>query len=253
VTNDTPSPSLDAAPRRSLARWIFLALVLLVIAGFYAFGLNEYFQWDHIRANLNDWKAQAAEHLLLALLVYFLIYVAVTALSLPAASLVSLVGGALFGRWLGTAVVSIASTVGATLAFLGSRYLLRDWVQSRFGHRLAALNRGVEKDGAFYLLTLRLVPLFPFWLINLGMGPTPIRVWTYIWVSWVGMLLGTFLYVNAGTELAKLLATRESPKGLLSPTLLGSLVLLGVAPLVVRKVMQWVSRDGSTGDTSSAS
>lgn len=232
-------------PPRGYARWFFVAVVLLVIVSFYAFGLNEYFQWDRIRANLDGWKAQVDEHLLLAVIVYFLIYVAMTALSLPAASLVSLVGGALFGRWLGTAVVSIASTAGATLAFLGSRYLLRDWVQSRFGNRLAALNRGVEKDGAFYLLTLRLVPLFPFWLINLGMGPTPIRVWTYIWVSWVGMLLGTFLYVNVGTGLA----TLESPKGLLSPTMLGSLALLGIVPLVVRKVMQRVSRDGSRDDS----
>lgn len=245
MANDSPSPPPGAPPRRSYSRWFFLALVLLAIVGFYTFGLNEYFQWDRIRANLDGWKAQVAEHLLLAVVIYFLIYVAVTALSLPAASLVTLVGGALFGRWLGTAVVSIASTTGATFAFLGSRYLLRDWVQRRFGNRLAALNHGVEKDGAFYLLTLRLVPLFPFWLINLGMGLTPIRVWTYAWVSWVGMLLGTFLYVNVGTGLA----TLESPKGLLSPTVLGSLALLGIVPLVVRKVMQRVSRDGSRGDS----
>ena len=183
--------------------------------------------------------------MLLAVLVYFFIYVAVTALSLPAASLVTLVGGALFGRWLGTAVVSLASTLGATLAFLGSRYLLRDWVQGRFGNRLAAINRGVEKDGAFYLLTLRLVPLVPFWLVNLGMGLTPIGLWTYVCVSWIGMLLGTFLYVNVGTELA----TLESPKGLLSPTMLGSLALLGIVPLIVRKLTQsWTSRREPRGD-----
>jgi uncharacterized membrane protein YdjX (TVP38/TMEM64 family) len=225
-------------PRRSYLRWILLGGIVLVVVGFYALGLNEYFQWDQVRANLDGWEAQVKANFWLAVAVYFLIYVAVTAFSLPAASLVTLVGGALFGRWFGTAVVSVASTVGATFAFLGSRYLLRDWVQARFGKRLAALNRGVEKDGAFYLLTLRLVPLFPFWLVNLGMGPTPIRLWTYIWVSWVGMLLGTFLYVNAGTELA----TLDSPKGLLSPTVIGSLVLLGVVPLVVRKVMQRWSR-----------
>lgn len=235
---EEPASPPPAPPRRSYARWILVAVVLLAIVGFYAFGLNEYFQWAQIRANLDGWQAQVDANLFLAVVVYFCIYVAVTALSLPAASLVTLVGGALFGRWLGTAVVSLASTLGATLAFLGSRYLLRDWVQARFGPHLAALNRGVEKDGAFYLLTLRLVPLFPFWLVNLGMGPTPIRVWTYMWVSWVGMLLGTFLYVNAGTELA----TLESPKGLLSPTVLGSLVLLGVMPLLVRKLMQGWSR-----------
>jgi uncharacterized membrane protein YdjX (TVP38/TMEM64 family) len=238
-----PPPPPPAPPRRSYARWILLAAVVLAIAGFYALGLNEYFRWDRIRANLNGWQAQVDANLLLAVAVYFLIYVAVTAFSLPAASIVTLVGGALFGRWLGTAVVSVASTLGATLAFLGSRYLLRDWVQNRFGQHLAALNRGVEKDGAFYLLTLRLVPLFPFWLVNLGMGPTPIGIWTYTWVSWIGMLLGTFLYVNAGTELA----TLESPKGLLSPTVLGSLALLGLAPLVVRKLMQWWSRGREHG------
>lgn len=229
-----PPPPPPPPPRRGYARWIVLAVFLLAVVCFYALGLNEYLQWDRIRANLDGWKAQVDDNLLLAVLVYFLIYVAVTAFSLPAASLVTLVGGALFGRWLGTAIVSLASTLGATLAFLGSRYLLRDWVQGRFGNRLAALNRGVEKDGAFYLLTLRLVPLVPFWLVNLGMGPTPIRLWTYVWVSWIGMLLGTFLYVNAGTELA----TLESPKGLLSPTVLASLALLGIVPLIVRKVMQ---------------
>lgn len=232
-SGESVEPTPPPAPSRNVGRLIILAVFLGGVISFYAFGWNQYFQWDQIRVNLDRWQEQVDENLALALLVYFVVYVLVTALSLPAASLLTLVGGALFGRWFGTAVVSLASTLGATLAFLGSRYLLRDWVQSRFGARLAPINRGLERDGAFYLLTLRLVPAVPFFLINLGMGLTPIRLWTYVFVSWIGMLLGTFLYVNAGTALA----TLESPKGLLSPTVLGSLVLLGIVPLVVRKLM----------------
>ena len=147
----------------------------------------------------------------------------------------TLVAGALFGRWLGTAVVSLASTVGATGAFLMSRYLLRDWVQARFGERLRSINRGVEIEGGFYLFTLRLVPVVPFFVVNLGMGLTPIRVGTYAVVSWAGMLLGTFLYVNAGTALANV----DSPSEVLSPKVLSSLALLGVAPLLFRKLVDW--------------
>ena len=154
-----------------------------------------------------------------------------------------MVAGALFGRWVGTGVVSIASTLGATLAFLGSRYVLRDWVQRRFADRLGQINQGIERDGAYYLFTLRLVPVVPFFLINLGMGLTPIRVTTFAGVSWLGMLMGTFLYVNAGTELA----TFDSPADFLSWKVLGSLALLGVVPLAVRKLIQWKVRWRTVG------
>ena len=164
-----------------------------------------------------------------------MVYVAVTALSLPAAVPLTLVGGALFGRWLGTGVVSLASTLGATLAFLMSRYLLRDWVQAKFGDRLASINRGVERDGGFYLFTLRLVPAVPFFVVNLGMGLTPIRVGTFAFVSWAGMLLGTFLYVNAGTALGSV----DKPSEVLSAKVIISLALLGIAPLLVRKLVEW--------------
>src|SRR5262249_50072969 len=157
-------------------------------------------------------RAQVDEHLLLAVLIFFLVYVAMTALSLPAAAVLTVLAGALFGRWLGTGVVSLASTLGATLAFLSSRYLFRDWVQRRYPDRLRPINEGVAKDGAFSLFTLRLVPVVPFFLINLGMGLTPMRVTTFALVSWLGMLLGTFLYVNAGTALASI----DSPKDILS-------------------------------------
>jgi pyruvate/2-oxoglutarate dehydrogenase complex dihydrolipoamide dehydrogenase (E3) component/uncharacterized membrane protein YdjX (TVP38/TMEM64 family) len=165
--------------------------------------------------------------------IYFLIYIAVTALSLPGAVIMTLAGGALFGLWTGLLLVSFASSIGATLAFLASRFLLRDWVQDRFGNRLAAINAGMAKDGAFYLFTLRLVPVFPFFIINLVMGLTPIKTRTFYWVSQVGMLAGTAVYVNAGTQLAQL----EGLSGILSPGLLGSFVLLGIFPLLAKKLV----------------
>jgi pyruvate/2-oxoglutarate dehydrogenase complex dihydrolipoamide dehydrogenase (E3) component/uncharacterized membrane protein YdjX (TVP38/TMEM64 family) len=163
-------------------------------------------------------------------------YVAVTALSLPGAVLMTLAGGAVFGLWWGTLIVSFASSVGATLAFLVSRFLLRDWVTARFGERLAAIDAGIKREGAFYLFTLRLVPAFPFFIINLVMGLTPIKTRTFYWVSQLGMFLGTLVYVNAGTQLGKI----DSLKGILSPGLLLSFVLLGSFPLIAKKIVDAV-------------
>lgn len=216
---------------------IIKLLVLLIfvglIAAFFATGLNE-------QLTLESFKAQQAE---LAQLntdnpwlvggVYFGMYVLVTALSLPGAAIMTLAGGALFGLATGLIIVSFASSIGATLAFLASRFLLRDWVQSKFGDRLKAINQGVEKEGGFYLFTLRLVPAFPFFVINLVMGLTPIKPFTFYWVSQLGMLAGTAVYVNAGTQLAQL----DSLAGILSPGLLGSFVLLGVFPIVAKKLL----------------
>jgi uncharacterized membrane protein YdjX (TVP38/TMEM64 family) len=232
-------PPATASPptRPARPRWLLAVVLVLAVVSFYALGLEHYFDWQAVRANLGDWKNEVRDNLLVALLVYFALYVTIVALSLPVAVLVSLVGGALFGRWLGTAVVSIGATLGATLAFLSSRYILGDWVEQRFGKRFEALQRGIERDGAYYLLTLRLVPLFPFWLINLGMGLTRMRVWTYAAVSWIGMLPGTFLYVYAGEALGEV----DSPAGLLSPQVLIALALLGIVPLVIRKIVQYVS------------
>ena len=213
--------------------WPRLAVVLgivLLIGAFYASGFQQYFSWKFLRSHLNEWRDEADRNLLLSLAVFFGVYVAVTALSLPVALPLTVVGAVLFGRWVGTAVISLSSTAGATLAFLNSRYLLRDWVQRKFAARLEPLNRGVERDGAYYLLTLRLVPLVPFFLINLGMGLTPMRVSTYAFVSWAGMLVGTFLYVNAAAPLT----TIESPSDLLTWQVLGPLALLGLVPLIVR-------------------
>lgn len=241
IRPDRPPAPPPAAPR--WPRWGLAGLLVLAAVGFYAFGLHRYLSWEFVRNHLDAWQAQARDNLPLAVAVFFVVYVAVTALSLPAAAILTLVAGALFGRWLGTGVVSIASTLGATLAFLSSRYILRDWVQRKFGDRLRAINQGVEKDGAYYLFTLRLVPAVPFFLINLGMGLTPIRVATFVVVSWLGMLLGTFLYVNAGTELAAL----DTPADLLSGMVLVSLALLGIVPLVLRKLVQWNVRWRTVG------
>ena len=161
---------------------------------------------------------------------YFAAYVAITGLSLPGAAIMTLAGGAVFGLLWGTVVVSFASTLGATIAFVVSRYILRDGIQRRYGDRLEAINAGVERDGGFYLFTMRLVPAFPFFVINLVMGLTPMRTLTFAWVSQVGMLPGTVVYVNAGTQLGRI----ESLQGILSPALIGSFVLLGIFPLLAK-------------------
>lgn len=186
---------------------------------------------------LENAKAQHAllidyihNNLLLAASVYFVSYVLITALSIPGAAVVTLLGAALFGFWFSLLLVSFASTLGATLAFLSSRFLLRDWVQARFGHKLHTINRGIERDGSFYLFSLRLIPVFPFFLINLLMGLTPISAGRYYWVSQLGMLPGTAVYLNAGTQLAQI----DSLSGILSPSVLAAFALLGVFPLLAK-------------------
>jgi pyruvate/2-oxoglutarate dehydrogenase complex dihydrolipoamide dehydrogenase (E3) component/uncharacterized membrane protein YdjX (TVP38/TMEM64 family) len=174
-----------------------------------------------------------------AALVFFAAYVAATGLSLPGATLLTLAAGAIFGLLWGTVLVSFASSIGATVAFLLSRFLLRDWVQSRFGARLRGINEGVANEGAFYLFTLRIVPAVPFFVVNLAMGPTPIRARTFYWVSQLGMLPATLIYVNAGTQLAAI----ESPAGILSPALLGAFVLLGLFPFIAKRLIgAWKTR-----------
>jgi pyruvate/2-oxoglutarate dehydrogenase complex dihydrolipoamide dehydrogenase (E3) component/uncharacterized membrane protein YdjX (TVP38/TMEM64 family) len=210
-----------------------LAIIAALVAGFFFFDLHQLLTLDGLKTGLTRFEDWRSAQPLLVGGAFFLLYVVVTALSLPGAAVMTLAGGALFGLGWGMLIVSFASSIGATLAFLVSRYLLRDTVQKRFGDRLAAINQGVEKDGAFYLFTLRLVPLFPFFLINLLMGLTPIRATTFYWVSQLGMLAGTLVYVNAGTQLAQL----ESLSGILSPSLLLSFALLGVFPLIAKKIL----------------
>jgi len=215
-----------------------LLVIVLLVVGFFLFDLHQLLTLDGIKTGLVQFEAWRSADPLLVGGSFFLIYVVITALSLPGALLMTLTGGALFGLLWGTVIVSFASSAGATLAFLVSRYLLRDSVQSRFGERIKAINEGVEKDGAFYLFTLRLVPLFPFFLINLLMGLTPMRAVTFYWISQLGMLAGTVVYINAGTQLAQL----ESLAGVLSPELLLSFALLGIFPLLAKKMVAGVQR-----------
>ena len=217
---------------------VILAALAAVIAAYFVFDLGQYLTLDGIKQGVAQWEAFYAENPVAVLAGFFAAYVAVTAASLPGAALMTLAAGALFGLVTGTILVSFASTLGATLAFLSSRYVLRDSIESRFGERLKAINAGVERDGAFYLFSLRMIPAFPFFVVNLVMGLTRIRTWTYAWVSQIGMLLGTAVYVNAGTQLAQI----ESLSGIASPGVLGSFVLLGIAPWLAKLVIGVVQR-----------
>ena len=214
-------------------RLVLLALIATAITLFFAFDLGRYVSLPYLQEQRGALIELRDANPWLATLGFFTIYVLATALSLPGAAILTLAGGALFGLWWGLVIVSFASVIGATGAFLVARYLARGAVQSRYGARLKRINAGIEKEGAFYLFTLRLVPLFPFFLINLLLGLTKMRVTTFFWVSQLGMLPGTFVYVNAGTQIAQL----KSLGGILSPGLIGAFVLLGVFPLIAKKIV----------------
>jgi pyruvate/2-oxoglutarate dehydrogenase complex dihydrolipoamide dehydrogenase (E3) component/uncharacterized membrane protein YdjX (TVP38/TMEM64 family) len=220
----------------SRKKLLLLGALLVLVALFFVFDLGQYLSLAWIKSRQLEFQALYAERPLFVVAVYFAVYVAVTALSLPGAAVMTLAGGAIFGLLVGTLVVSFASSLGATLAFLVSRYVLRDAVNARFGARLAEINRGIEKEGAFYLFTLRLVPLFPFFVINLVMGLTRMKAGVFYLASQLGMLAGTVVYVNAGTQLARI----ESLQGILSPALIGSFVLLGIFPLLAKKIVDAV-------------
>lgn len=210
-----------------------LIVIAAAIAAFFIFDLGQYFSLEYIKANQASFNQYYSENPVLTIAIFFAVYVAVTALSIPGAAIMTLAGGALFGLSAGLIIISFASTIGATLAFLFSRFLLRDSIQARFGQQLESINKGIEKEGAFYLFTLRLVPVLPFFVINLGMGLTPLKAWTFYWVSQLGMLAGTAVYVNAGTQLGQL----ESLSGILSPGILLSFALLGIFPLIAKKII----------------
>jgi len=217
---------------------LILGTAALLAWGFLALDLHHYLTLDGMKANLGQFEAQRAASPVRVGMIFFAVYVMVTALSLPGAVILTLAAGALFGLFMGTLIVSFASSIGATLAFLASRHVLRDVIQRRFGDRLQAINDGMTKDGPLYLFTLRLVPIFPFFLINLLMGLTPVRTVSYYWVSQLGMLAGTLVYVNAGTELARI----TSLSGLVSPGLLLSFALLGIFPMLAKQVMALLQR-----------
>ncbi len=208
-------------------------LLLLLVTLFFVLDLGQYLNLEYLKSRHVDLLSWRDANPFQSALIFFLIYVVVTAVSLPGAAMMTLAVGAIFGLFWGTVLVSFASTLGATLAFLIARFVLRDSVQNRFGSRLKPLNQGIEKDGAFYLFGLRLVVVIPFFVINLVMGLTPIRTWTFAWVSQLGMLAGTIIYVNFGTQLARI----DSLSGLLSPWLVFSLALLGIFPLIAKKIL----------------
>ncbi|HLE66577.1 MAG TPA: VTT domain-containing protein, partial [Burkholderiales bacterium] len=220
----------------SKSRIVVVVLIVTLVAAFFALGGHRTLTFDNIKGQQAAIEGFYRTHPRQAVLGYFVTYVAVTGLSLPGAAVMTLVGGAIFGLLWGTVIVSFASSMGATLAFLASRFLLRDWVQQRFGHHLRAVNEGIEKDGPLYLFTLRLIPAIPFFAINLAMGLTPIRTPTFYWVSQLGMLAGTIVFVNAGTQLAAI----QSPAGILSPGLIGAFVLLGFFPLIAKRIVDAV-------------
>ncbi len=213
---------------------LLLALLAMAIAVFVVFDLGSYFTLDYLKSSQKIFREYSLAHPVSTMALYFALYVLVAATSLPGAAILTLAGGALFGLLIGVLLISFASSIGALLAFLSSRYLLRDWVQNRFRQKLAAINAGMDRDGTMYLFMLRLVPLFPFFVVNLLMGLTKIRPVRFYWVSQVGMLAGTIVYVNAGTQLAGV----DSLSGILSPELIGSFILLGVFPLLARRTVQ---------------
>ena len=216
-------------------RLILLLLILVTIAVFFSFDLGRFLNLETLKAQQAAMDAFYRANPLLTVGAYFSIYVAVTGLSLPGALIMTLAGGAIFGLLWGFIIVSFASAIGATLAFLASRFLFRDAVQHRFGDHLRTINKGIETEGPFYLFALRLVPLFPFFIINLVMGLTPMKTRTFYWVSQVGMLAGTAVFINAGTQIAGI----ESLDGILSPGLIGSFVLLAVFPILAKKLLAW--------------
>lgn len=217
---------------------LLLSVILLAVLLFFILDLGQYLQLSFIQSNLNEFNRIYQNHPLSTLGLFFGIYILVTALSLPGAAIMTLAAGALFGLLVGFVVVSFASTLGATLAFLASRWLFREQIEQRFGQQVKAINRGIQRDGAFYLFTLRLVPAFPFFLINLVMGLTQLRTWTFYWVSQLGMIAGTLVYVNAGTQLAQL----ETLRDILSPGLILSFVLLGLFPWLAKLLISQLKR-----------
>jgi pyruvate/2-oxoglutarate dehydrogenase complex dihydrolipoamide dehydrogenase (E3) component/uncharacterized membrane protein YdjX (TVP38/TMEM64 family) len=217
----------------SRSKLLLIAVLVALVAAFFAFDLGRYLGLEQIKQSQAGFASLYAERPAFVIGAYALLYIVVFALALPVGAVMTLVGGALFGLVAGTVVVSFASTLGATLAFLASRYLLRDSVQARFGARLAEVDKGIARDGPFYLFTLRLIPAIPPAAINVLFGLTRLKTWTFYWVSQLGMLAGTIVYVNAGTQLSRL----ESLRGILSPGLIGSFVLLGVFPLVAKKIV----------------
>ncbi len=217
------------------SKLILLVIIACLVVLFFYYDLQSYLSLDYFQAQREVIVQFYEAHVWQTIAIYFAIYVLVTGLSLPGATLLTLGAGAIFGLLVGIIIVSFASTIGATFAFLLARYLFKETVQNRFKQQLGPINRGIEKEGAFYLFALRLVPAFPFFAINLAMALTSIKTWEFYWVSQVGMLAGTLVYINAGKEIGNL----ESLSGILSPALLFSFALLGLFPLIAKKMLDY--------------
>jgi uncharacterized membrane protein YdjX (TVP38/TMEM64 family) len=222
----------------NIKKIVIVLVIIGLIAAFKIFNLGDYLSLSYIKESQQNFQELYAKNSAAVIAGYMLIYIIVTALSLPGAAVMTLAGGAIFGFITGLVAVSFASTIGATMACFVSRFILRDWVQAKIGDKLKTVNEGVEKEGAFYLFTLRLIPVFPFWLINLGMGLTKMPLKTFYWVSQIGMLAGTAVYVNAGKELGKI----DSLSGILSPALIASFVLLGIFPIAAKRAIAFYKK-----------
>ena len=238
---ESVTPCLDRQqPERVMnkTKITLLAAVIVSVALFFIFDLGQYFNLEYLKEKQAVMDGYYTREPLATAVYFFLLYVAITGLSLPGATLLTLAGGAVFGLLWGTVIASFASTFGATLAFLFSRYLFRAPIQERYAGKLAAVNRGMAEDGAFYLFTLRLAPIFPYFVINLVMGLTTIRTLTFMLVSQAGMLAATIVYVNAGTQVAKI----EQIKDILSPGLFLSFALAGIFPLLAKVTVDYLKR-----------
>ena len=209
-----------------ISRFVLVGIIVAVVCAFFIFDLHHYITFENLKTQKEALQQFYAGHALLTISLYAGLYVVMAALSLPGAAIMTMTGGALFGLWIGTAASLLSAAIGATLAFLIARFLLGGYVQTRFADRFEKINAGVRKDGAFYLFTLRLVPVFPFFIINLVMGLTPIRTRTFFLISLLGMLPGSMVYANAGQQLSLL----SAPTDIVSPGLILSFMLLGIFP-----------------------
>ena len=219
---------------------VVLAVLGAAALAFFASGLHQQLSFSHLKERQAELEALYASHAAAMLALFFAGYVALATTSLPGGAAATIAAGAVFGVGMATVVISFASSLGATFAFLLSRYVFRDWVETRFAARIARIDEGVRREGALYLFMLRLVPAIPFMLVNAGMGLTRMRTWTYYWVSQLGMLAGTFLFANAGSRLADM----SSPWDVFTPGIVGAFVALGLLPLAARKTYQALRRDG---------
>ncbi|MEE8329491.1 MAG: TVP38/TMEM64 family protein [Thermodesulfovibrionia bacterium] len=219
--------------KKLIKKFTIVVVLISLIAVFTIFNLGDYFSLSYLKESKKSFEIMYAEHRLSVIFGYMVIYIVVTSLSLPGGVVMGLAAGALFGLLTGTIAVSFASTIGATLACFVSRFILRDWLQGKFGDKLKTVNEGIAKEGTFYLFTLRLIPFFPFWLINLVMGLTKMPLRTFYWVSQIGMLPGTIVFVNAGKEIAKI----DSLSDIFSPGLILSFAILGLFPITVKKLL----------------